>query len=196
MREMGPGIVRPTWGLVLGGARELWEDVEALEALVQGPWPGVVVATNNAGVDWPGFIDHWVTCHPEKLHGIDPDGTGDWIRKRRENGFPDGYKTWGRRAPKLVDEVIADWGGGSSGFFALRVLHHLGCRRAVLCGVPMTKSPHYHGDQAGRDWRHADLHWRSWGRHMHRVDGGWVRSMSGRTAERLGIPDLDWLLAE
>ena len=195
MREMGPAILRPTWGLVLGGAKELWDDVEALEALLHGPWPGVVVATNNAGVDWPKFIDHWVTRHPEKLHGIDPDGTGDWIRKRKENGFPGGYKTWGRRAPKLVDEVVDDWGGGSSGFLSLRVLRHLGCRRAVLCGVPMTVTPHYHGDQKGKDWRHADLHWRSWIRHIHRVEG-WARSMSGRSAERLGVPDLDWLLAK
>jgi len=183
----------PSWGLVLGGGGGLWGEMAGLLAMVGEPWPGLIVAVNNAGIDYPGLIDHWATLHPEKLHVfMENDSTGDWLKIRKERGFPEGFETWSRRSPSLVDHVITPWGGGSSGFFALTVLHKLGCKRAVLCGVPMTESPHYHQDQGGKDWRHADLHWKSWVRHMHMIQG-WVRSMSGRTAETLGVPNLNWL---
>jgi hypothetical protein len=183
----------PRWGMVLGGASCVWTDVGRLEALVGGPWPGLILATNTAGADWPYRLDHWVTFHPEKLHAADPtDGSGDWLRIRRERGFPGGFKTWARRAPDLVDEVLEPWGGGSSGHFGVRVFHHVGCTRVVLCGVPMTETGHYHREHDGAPWKHADLHWKSWLRHYHRIDG-WVRSMSGRTADKLGRPDMHWL---
>jgi hypothetical protein len=187
-------VERPEWGLILGGAANLWADIKALEAMLERPWPGIIVATNNAGVDWDGPMDHWATFHPEKLHWLDEtDDSGDWIKKRRERRLSSDYETWGRRAPDLVDHIVEVWGGMSSGGLALNVLHELGCTRAVLCGVPMTMTPHYHDDQSGKDWKHADLHWRSWMRHKQKMDG-WVRSMSGRTADTFGIPDLKWLM--
>ncbi len=189
-------IERPDWALVLGGGADVWLEIGRLEAMIGGEWPGIVIAVNDVGTLWPHRLDHWATLHPEKLHEVDPDdGLGDWLKKREDNGHPGGFKTWGRRSPKLVENVIQPWGGGSSGFFGVRVAHHIGITRAICCGVPMTETPHYHKDNRdGEDWRHADLHWRSWVRHIHRVEG-WVRSMSGRTMDRLGYPDLAWLEA-
>lgn len=184
---------RDRWALCLGGAACVWGDVRALEEeVLGGPWPGIVIACNDAGVDWPRRLDHWVTMHPEKLHVAEPDGSGDWMARRAANDFHGGYTTWGIRSPHLVDRIIKPWGGGSSGFIMLRIADELSCTRAVLCGVPMTYSPHYHSDHQGKPWKHADHHWRSWVRHWHRIDG-WVRSMSGRTRETLGAPDMDWL---
>jgi len=189
---------RPDWALVLGGGADMWLEVEILEGLIGGFWPGIVIAANNAGVDWPRYLDHWVTLHPEKLHGVDPDdGSGDWLRSRseRQGGILSReYETWGRRSPELVDHVIQPWGGMASGGFGCRVAHELTTeqRKVVLCGVPMSETPHYHDDHNGENWRHADLHWRSWVRQMFRVEG-WVRSMSGRTRETLGYPTLEWL---
>ena len=110
MRE----VLRPTWGLVLGGSDGLGSDVERLESLLEEPWPGVVVAANNAGVDWPRDLDHWVSFHPEKFQAEDPaNGTGNWLARRKAMGYSGGYETWARRAPALVDHVIPAWGGMS-----------------------------------------------------------------------------------
>lgn len=193
-------ILRPDLALILGGGRDLWLEIGILEEMIGGKWPGLVIAANNAGAEWPRDLDHWVTLHPEKFNDPDPDdGTGDWIRKREENGYPNGFITWGRRSPELVDRVIQPWGGMASGGFGCRVGHHMITEaglepKAVLCGVPMTETPHYHKDHHRENWRHAELHWRSWERHLFRVDG-WVRSMSGRTRETLGYPSKDWLEA-
>ncbi len=186
--------------MILGGAECLWEDVESLERMIGGPWPGIVIAANDAGYVWPRFLDHWVTMHPEKFQGIAQPDWDDgspfigWEARRAANGYEGGYTRWGRRAPRLVDRIVEDWDGGSSGFLCLTVAHELECPRAVLCGLPMTETPHFHDEGQGKDgvWHVADRYWRCWVRSSYRIEG-WVRSMSGRTQETYGAPTLDWL---
>lgn len=180
--------------MVLGGAQCLWADVQALERLVGGPWPGLVVAVNDAGVDWPRQLHHWVTMHPEKFHRVLPPGdTGAWEARRRANGYPGGYVRWARRDQHLVDRVVECWAGArNSGLLALRAAQAIGCSRAVLCGVPMDRRPHYHGAHGGEPWRWADRHWQGWLAHHHHLVG-WVSSMSGRTRQLLGAPTLQWI---
>ncbi|MFP3947088.1 MAG: hypothetical protein ACLFWG_00025 [Longimicrobiales bacterium] len=180
--------------MILGGAECLWDDVAELERMVGGVWPGVVIAVNNAGVDWDRPLDHWVSMHPEKFHReCKPGKGGEWIRRRRERGHPDGYVTWARReVPTLADRQVEVWAGGSSGLLAVAVADILNCPLAVLCGVPMDRRPHYHDVWDGKPWVHADAHWPAWTSNEDRLQG-WVRSMSGRTREFLGYPDREWL---
>ena len=114
-------VERPTWGLVLGGGEGVWLEVLRLEAMLGARWPGLIVGVNNAGADWPGPLDHLVSCHPEKLHSIDPaDGTGGWVGIRKERGYSGGYKTWARRAPTRasvsgsLSQICTASGRGSS----------------------------------------------------------------------------------
>jgi len=96
--------------------------------------------------------------------------------------------------------VIYPWSGGSSGMLAVQVALALGCTKVMLCGMPMTPTPHFEQsaefDAAHTVWSEADGHWRSWLRvHQH----GWfedrVRSTSGRTRDLFGAPTREWLLS-
>lgn len=189
--------MRDDWALILGGAECVWDDVEELEEEVLGrEWPGLVIATNDAGADWPRRLDHWVSFHPEKFLEVMPPGnTGAWVEERRRNGHPDGAVLWARRAEHIVDRLVEPWDGGSSGLLACVVAHELACTRGVLCGVPMDRRPHYHRGHGGEPWKWADKHWREWETNEDRIQG-WVRSMSGRTEVMLGRPTLDWLTRE
>ncbi len=92
--------------LILGGADCLEEDKRAALALFA---PDYIVATNNAGRDYPDKVDHWVTFHPDKM--------SDWVRERRKKGLPDGYVLWKpahRNNPQGLDmRSIPSYGGSS-----------------------------------------------------------------------------------
>lgn len=181
--------------MILGGAECVWRDVLRLEHEVLGgrAWPGLVIAVNDAGADWPGRLDHWVTFHPEKFTQVcAPGDCGDWIRQRERNGYPAGYATWSCRSKQLVDRICKSWDGGSSGLLGLAVARKLGCFRNVLCGIPMDARPHYHAGHGGEAWPWADKHWRIWLRHESKIRR-WARSMSGRSREHFGAPTLEWL---
>jgi hypothetical protein len=176
----------PTWALCLGGAAEVWEDVRALEELV-GPWPGIVIAANDVGASWPRPLDHWVSLHAYKLPR--------WIALREGRGYPGGFLAWGlSRDASCVHYTVVPWGGGSSGLLAVQAAQMMGCTRAVLCGMPMTPTPHF-GETQERfhpQWFAATAYWVAWKRNAHRMLG-WVTSMGGRTRELLGAPTAAWL---
>lgn len=195
-----PTIERPDWALLLGGSARLWDDVDAVNALVGGPWPGLVIACNDAGLHWPGRLDHWVSLHWEKFFGPARDGSGDWIRRRLESGLPTDFALWTRKKQPDHSELLAEeqWGPGSSGYLMVPV-----ARRnitapnpaAILCGVPMDCSEHF---DRPRPWTNFQRHRRAWWRDRPRL--GWVRSMSrGQNGETswtmklLGVPDTEWM---
>ena len=178
-------------GLVLGGADCIWDDLAALEDAT-GPWPGIVVAVNAIGALWPRRLDHWATLHPEHM--------APWLEARIENGYPAGFTVWAhelerwhsKKGRDLVDRTLpVPRRSGSSGMFGVDVARAVGCDRVVLCGVPMSRSPHFGRSDA---WRDADTYWQRW--EERRADlAPFVRSMSGRTREMLGAPDAAWLEA-
>lgn len=174
--------------LVLGGADCRMEDVATLEALT-GPWSGIVVAVNDAGADWPWTLHHWASLHPERFHVIEY-GKGRWVDKRRANGHEPAGQLWGasRGAGEGVEFLKCRMPGGSSGLYAVEVARHVGATRIVLCGVPMDASVNpYHG----ATWRGHRDHRPTWKQLAAELDD--VRSMSGWTADLLGLPDPTWL---
>ena len=138
--------------LVLGSADCLWEDLEALEELVGGPWTGKVYAVNQAGCAYPGRVDYWVSLHQENME--------DWMARRRANGYEDAGEVWGgiwrtkRKDIDLlwVDKILPVRLVGSSGFHAVEISLHLGEHPTVLAGMPMDRRPHFHSQT---DWKSA-----------------------------------------
>lgn len=182
-------ITEPNWFLVLGGSHRLWEDVAAVESLLGRPWPGLVIATNEAGVSWPRRLDHWVTKHPEDIAAREREREA----RAAEHGYTSaGYRTWARRNPTLVDEVYEEWGGSSSGLYAIKVGGEVTGEpsRGILCGMGLDADPHFFDEDP---WPWAESHWKAFRKHEPKFRG-WVRSMSGRTSKLVGMPTLDWLM--
>jgi len=176
--------------LVLGGGAGVWDEVLTLEALLGHQWSELIVAANDVGAHWPRELHHWCTLHPQKMKG--------WMQKRADYGFSNGFVTWGRNVKHCDRSIHEMWPGGSSGLLAVQVACVVGATHVVLCGVPMTATPHFresteeHIVDGARLWRHADKHWRAWERERERLQPI-VRSMSGRTRDMLGAPDATWL---
>lgn len=175
-----------TTALILGGASCIWDDVEA--ALRLGEFD-CVIACNDIGAAWAGDLDAWVTLHPENM--------GRWIEQRAARGYPPAQRIVYHEAkagcprPDLV--TTYNWERAhrspSSGVFSAKVAIEIGVTRGVLCGVPLTVTPHFNdkGDWLGANGFQDGL--------MHAAPylKDKIRSMSGRTAEVLGTPDPEWL---
>jgi len=175
--------------MMIGGASNNWTDVLALEKMLGHPWDGPIMIINDAGAIWPRPFHHWVTLHPEKFQA--------WEDVRKRQGLPLGYKKWSRRSHKQVDQTCGSWGGGASGLLGVAVCVDRLHLPTVLCGIPMTKEPHFRESivhNPARVWSSADSHWRGWRKpqNQQRMKGK-VFSMSGRTRDLLGFPTEEWL---
>lgn len=184
--------------LVIGGASCVWDDVLAVEKLIGERWPGIVVAVNDVLVHWPRHLDHACSLHPDKLMRCDPSHPArwSWVEQRRRNGFSMDFTTWGQKA-NTTQRRIYPWVGGSSGLLGVTVAVEICAPKIILCGIPMTQTPHFqesgcHDEYA--KWEAADSHWKNWmlPSVLERM-GGRVRSMSGRTKGLLGAPTAKWL---
>lgn len=166
---------------VLGGARGVWAELAELEAMI-GRRPDLIVATNDAGVVYPGRLDAWATLHHERF--------AEW--RRRRTGNTD-YRAF-IHAPHVAvqADVVPDRWSGSSGLYAAQVaLSHLGARGVVLCGVPLDADrAHFFN---GAPWTDADVFRRGFEAALP-VIRETVRSMSGWTRDLLGFPDPQWLI--
>lgn len=170
--------------LVLGGGDCLESDVR--DARAMGVVFDGVVACNDAGFWWPHELDAWVSLHPNKF--------GAWRSQRNDKGYPPCKQFFGHRAEN--DYVTAtnyqfprQSNSASSGCFAAKVaLMDLEYDRAVLCGVPLVKRPHFFDNHA---WRSAEDFRRGFlqvpQQYLDRM-----RSMSGWTRVLLGSPR-DWV---
>jgi hypothetical protein len=181
-----------TTALVLGGARNIWADVEA--ALELGEFDGVV-GCNDIGACWPGVMDAWVSLHGS--HFV------MWCARRELRGRPPHKAIYSHAAGagepannRRVDHFVpyqfeGQDRSGSSGLFALKVaLIDLGFDKAVLCGIPMTEGDRHFFDP--RDWDAALAHRQGWVQALPVIKDR-ARSMSGWTREILGAPTAEWL---
>jgi hypothetical protein len=181
-----------TKALCLGGASCVWDDLLEFESQYGHQWDGLVIAANDVGAHWPRKLDHWVSLHADKIP--------KWLALRAKHGFPvDGITTWGKlnkfnAAPDTVKRGVHPWAGGSSGMLAVQVARELGCTRIVLCGIPMSRTPHFREtkERFHTVWLSASGHWRAWHKEVQRMTD-YVRSMSGNTRTLLGAPTREWL---
>lgn len=186
-----------TTALVLGGADTLSDDI----ARYDGPIDGVV-ACNEAGTVWSGRLDAWVTLHPTYFT------SRQWLDARALRGFHPAQRLFTLDVdhvgvfPDVEKTSIAFPGedpsqSGSSGLFAAKVaLIDLGFDRAVLCGIPMTASPHFSGRDTWCGGDRSPVHGfrRAW-EHLKQPYRNRIRSMSGWTRLKFGAPhrrDEEW----
>lgn len=178
-----------TTALVLGGAECVWDDIDALEAMLGHPWPGVVIVVNDMGYKaghngrvWDRPVHHWATLHAEKL--------AQWRSQRSKAGLPGRPITWSSVRRTIVDRHFQGWADGSSGLYAVSVAL-LGLRhpRVVGCGIPLDQRANTF---SGREWRSCQRYRRGWNTHAKQIRGRF-RSMSGWTRQQFGAPSVDWI---
>lgn len=168
--------------LCLGGARTVWRDLAAAEALL-GNRPRLIIACNFAGITYPGRLDAWVSLHPEYF---DP-----WRAERAERGLNTDYGAFVHAAEvQTTAGVVACDRRGSSGLYMTQIaLGAMGAHGAILCGVPMDDTgQHIHWPGA---WEACERYRPAF--EAAKNDGEPIRSMSGWSARLFGKPDNDWI---
>lgn len=173
-----------TVAFVLGGAGCIWDDLDEARELAT---PDLIIATNHAGRDFKGHVDHWVSMHAELL--------AHWQGQRHRAGRSPAGKLWSAQhrqgGPATIDRIPSP--GGSSGLLAVFVGLHLGIDRIICCGVPMSSNEAHYDDR--KRWMEARMYLPAWRRALPKMQDR-VRSMSGETAILLGRPDGTWLNGE
>lgn len=181
--------------LVVGCAGNVWDDVQRAQDL--GLFDAVY-CVKLAGVHWRGGNFVWATLHPEFMD--------DYEKQRRQLGLHGGYEI----VAPLVNEVGMHGKQGniarrisyrypgmnasaSSGGFAAKVALEDGFDRVVLAGVPMRHDDNHF--TRGKPWLQRDSFTDGFEKSVPHFAGR-VRSMSGWTAEILGVPSPDWLNGE
>lgn len=149
--------------------------------------PDTVIATNHAGKDYDGILEHWCTLHTEFMP--------DWVKQRREAGFPDALQFWTSNTKTIPPEHeglyknVPSW-NGSSGLLAIQVALELGYEKIILCGIPLDKKAE-HYNYTG-DWMDAPRYRSAWTKNIGILKGK-VKSFNGYTERILGVPTLEWL---
>jgi len=184
--------------LVLAGGETLWDDLDDLEAMMGGAWPGVVIVCNDVGFAeavwpeehkgrrWDGPLHHWATLHAEKGKR--------WKQRRGKAGLDMNLTTWSSVRRTIIDRHFAGWTKGSSGLYGVSVaLRGLGCPRAIGCGIPMDGG---RNTFSGKKWNAFQRYRRGWLDEDNGVPQtlrSRFRSMSGWTRETFGAPTVDWI---
>jgi hypothetical protein len=118
--------------IVCGGARNVYDDLDAAERSLRGVEP-VYFAANDIGVYLPR-VDHFVSLHDDNL--------AHWAALRADKHSREGFKThslqnadynWEQVTPCLC----------VSGLFAMQVAYLMGAERVVLCGIPCDDTPRF-----------------------------------------------------
>lgn len=186
--------------LVLGCGRCLWDDLARLEAILPAyhlprDWdraqkrPGgrraaglAVMATNRAGLLYPGPIDHWTGYADLIWHLQQARARMDPNKMHLHSTTP---------YPKVFWWQIKR-SGGTVAMLAAKMGLDLGYTRVILAGCPLDNSGYFYGPPAGSAYFiNLAVHalWQAMAPDLE----GRVRSLSGFTRQWLGAPDPDWL---
>lgn len=166
---------------VLGGADCVWHDLARARYICQ---PDAIICVNHVGIEYPGAFDAWCSFHGSLLES--------WRREREKAGRPPAKEMWvattSDRYKQFSGYRMRTCGGGSSGMFGTDVALDRGADKVILCGIPMTPTPHFHDRQHGKPWTEAEKHRAFWIKRAGYFQQAGVRSMSGWTRELLGAP--------
>jgi hypothetical protein len=178
--------------LVVGCASNVWDDVKAAQALCSFDR---IYCVKLSGVHWPLGDFTWAGLHPEFMDAYEA--------QRRHLGNPGGYEIVaplsndvGAHGAKgnITRRVSYRWPGmaasASSGIYGAKVALDDGHERIVLAGIPMTADDGHF--TRGKVWADRNCFILGFHEAIPHLRGK-VRSMSGYTREKLGVPDREWL---
>jgi len=175
--------------LVVGRAKGVWEEVDALKKMATFD---AVLVVGKIGSFYPDEITHWVSFH---THGF-----SKWAHEREVRGFSEAQSYWTSvfKGPMIAEVNGKRIGrvecvGGSSGLIAVTVaLEVVNADRVALAGIPMDNE-RGHVD-IEKPWDEAQHYRQAWLDVLPKLTGR-VRSMSGWTLGILGgaPPTREWL---
>ncbi len=177
--------------LVIGGSNRVWDEVDEAKSITDFD---SIVCVNVSGTVFVGRVDHWVSFHTLLLP--------KWIERRAQAQLPPALNYWtsdykGKGRPKTevagfpLKQIRCD--GGSSGLIATKVALHIGGTHVILAGIPMDADRAHFDSEA--PWKEATAYREAWLASLPGLKDR-VRSMSGWTAELLGMPSVSWLNAK
>jgi hypothetical protein len=178
--------------LVIGCSNDVWSEVELAQDICLFD---AIYCVKLAGVHWRGGRFVWATLHPEFMD--------DYEKQRAQLGLHSDYEIVaplagevgmhgkkGRITRRVTYRYPGMNASASSGGYAAKVALEDGFDRVVLAGVPMEQSgAHF---TRGKPWLQRDSFMRGFKDSIPHFAGR-VRSMSGWTAQELGVPTLEWL---
>lgn len=165
--------------LIIGGAPSNWSDLAAAETLLAGR-RRIIVAANEAGIQYPGHLDAWASLHAEHLD-----------RWAAERGTPAGRTFSPVRLGRTPVETVPERWNGSSGLYALQIaMTQLGATASMLCGVPMDQAAGHFLTPG--PWAPTATYRQGFAQAL-AAYGGRIRSMGGWTAQAFGRPTAAWL---
>lgn len=166
--------------ICLGGAEGVLDEFKQAVSLITGK-ERVVFACNDQIASFPEHINFACTLHPQKLPF--------WLSERKRLGLNVPRETWAHRPGEGVTHSTQDW-SGSSGLFMVKIAIEKGFQKILLCGIPLVaERTHF---VRRKKWDQATAFRRGWNTN-YRSYARFTRSMSGWTAQKVGLPDKDWL---
>jgi hypothetical protein len=193
--------------LVVGCARNVWDDVRSAQALCEFD---AVYCVKQSGIYWPHEFDVWVTLHPEFMDAYEAERAGRGLSGGYEIVSPlddlvGAHAGKGKNIKRKTDYRFPGMNASaSSGIFAVKVaLVDDGFDRVVLAGVPfdanaghfLPSTRNVNNEVRGKIWKQKENFEPGFKLALPFMRGK-VRSMSGYTAEVLGTPDRAWLSGE
>ena len=180
---------------VCGGAQGVWGEfkraTELIESVLEPGDEWIRMAVNDAGVEHPDPLHHWVTMNNSLMRR--------WRPMRTQAGRQP--TTWSIRIDEAVDRLARrhvkvakrslqdPWIRGSSGLLGVDVaINQVGADAVILCGIPMARRLNQFTGMTSC-WESS---WPSWQELRDELEGT-VRSWSGRTLAMLGEPTAEWL---
>ena len=178
-------LAPPMIALVLGGARCVWDDVRAAQALI-GERPHLIVATNLAGTRYPGALDAWASLQPDSFATALPRRLNAGLNK------PPVYAPAKHPDTPSIRAVAPRWDGSSSLYAAQIAMKQLKAAKVILCGAPLDAEAGHIGVPGA--WGSPERYRAGFVAAFPEIEHK-VRSMGGWTAALLGEPHPDWIAA-
>lgn len=171
--------------VVVGCADCVWDDLKSISYRSKH-----VLVLNDIGIYFPGYMEHWATCHPNIING------GQKVRDQHRD-----HKDFVTHIPDYAVPKIPGyiWTipklAGTSGMFGVLIGLGLGYKRIILAGIPLTCTAHFWYPSVPVKMDKKGIR-QSWERISNLIFEGRVRSLSGWTKELLGEPTEEWLSGE
>lgn len=169
--------------LICGSAECLFRDLEKAQEifnLKNELTRPTVACINHTAIYYPYFFDLWVSHHPELFQEL-------------HHYIKGSISLYTDTTDRRVDRVFTfkDFLCTDSGLLAVKIALEIGFNKIMLAGVPLDNSPKFYSPSEPSQWASDNIQ-AEWAKATAGSESK-IRSFSGKTAERFGIPTREWL---